>query len=493
MRWGTRGSFRVEKRRAQHKEDFAWWKRELRSLASLPVFALFASVLAAALTGIFVFEAFVTQLYNGPGQRVLGFSPTILFLAIVPSIQGIYQGYAQRLTAWENHKHQSSFAASLTIKTFSLSAVVAYLGLALSAFVYVPYGEVIMQFIQKRILHSSATVDALHATLNETFTGETPSETLKAHTMFATNVEAARERLNPARLQDQMFAYTVTNQIVGTFLEVGLPYILRAVDEFRNGKRKNVNTLLKKKRVGFEDEKTPVSSDEAAKEERAFLERVRAQVALPDYDPFFDYSEMVTQFGYVALWSTIWPLAPVMALVNNVIEMRGDALKMTVHHRRAIPTRTDTIGPWLDVLTFLSWLGALTNSALVYLFRPIAPGLRTVVRTDHPHTMHALAVDKLDTQKLLVTALLIALGASHGYLALRAVVKHVIERAFWHSSSEVAGRGKLERSIKVTYLRSMTANEAKSAQQVANGSNEGSKFWGFDEGLEEIQRTVKDS
>lgn len=59
-----------------------------------------------------------------------------------------------------------------------------------------------------------------------------------------------------------------------------------------------------------------------------------------------------------------------MALVNNFFEIRSDAYKMTVHFRRPIPMRTDTIGAWLDMLTFLTWLAALVNSSLVYLFSP---------------------------------------------------------------------------------------------------------------------------
>lgn len=70
VRWGTKGSFRVEKRRAQF-QPIAWWKRDLRMIASLPVITLFAMVLAVLLTGIFVFEAFVTQLYTGPGHKVI--------------------------------------------------------------------------------------------------------------------------------------------------------------------------------------------------------------------------------------------------------------------------------------------------------------------------------------------------------------------------------------------------------------------------------------
>src|SRR5216684_5214629 len=53
------------------------------------------------------------------------FVPTIIFTAIVPRFLAIYQTRAQNLTQWENHKHQSSFDTSLTIKTFAPSSVVA--------------------------------------------------------------------------------------------------------------------------------------------------------------------------------------------------------------------------------------------------------------------------------------------------------------------------------------------------------------------------------
>jgi len=36
--------------------------------------------------------------------------------------------------------------------------------------------------------------------------------------------------------------------------------------------------------------------------------------------------------------------------------------------QRPTPWRADTIGPWLDSLSFLTWFGSITTSALVYLF-----------------------------------------------------------------------------------------------------------------------------
>jgi anoctamin-10 len=75
-------------------------------------------------------------------------APTILFMALVPRFMAVYQAFALKLTHWENHAHQSTHEASLTLKTFSLSAVVAYLGISLSAFVYVPFGGDVMARVQ---------------------------------------------------------------------------------------------------------------------------------------------------------------------------------------------------------------------------------------------------------------------------------------------------------------------------------------------------------
>ncbi len=130
------------------------------------------------------------------------------------------------------------------------------------------------------------------------------------HKFFESDQGAARGKLKSSRLSGQMFAYTVTNQVVNLFTEVGLPFLTRAFALLRSGKyrtslfRMGMGTP-KKKRVGFEDDKNG-----AARDGREFLERVRREVSLPQYDLFGDYNEMVTQFGYVTLWSTIWPLAP---------------------------------------------------------------------------------------------------------------------------------------------------------------------------------------
>ncbi|KAG5652528.1 hypothetical protein H0H81_004685 [Sphagnurus paluster] len=516
LRFGTRGSFRVEKCRPDHKPGLAWWKRELRILASLPVLILFAGILIALLTGIFLLEAFVTKLYTGPGMKYIGFSPTILFAALIPRFLALYQSLAQRMTVWENHAHYSTHAASLTLKTFALSALVAYMGLGLSAFVYVPFGESVMGFLQAWIFQETTSG---HFMGNKTAVASADGDTKSASPpggFWNFDKATARQRLNPGLLKDQMFAYTVTNQVVNTFQEVGLPYVFRAITSFRN-RRKAVSNhettvVVKngvKKRVVFEDEK-----EKGGLEEREYLDRVRSEVALPDYDVFEDYGEMVTQFGYVALWSTIWPLAPVMALLNNFLEIRSDAFKMTVHNRRPIPTRTDTIGPWLDAMTFLTWLSALTNSALVYLFCP-----RTEDRCSGKNMSHVNKVlfkasgeqpadgSLVATKELLLTAFLIALVASHGYILLRTLVRHLVERIVWTGSEEVKEQEREDRDIKETFLSGFITDDSRKSNgsdslpgsEVATEAPDGTTdsgvvldFWDNDEGLEEISRVSKE-
>jgi anoctamin-10 len=320
LRWGTRGVSRVEKQRPQYKPGVTWWQRDLRVLASIPVIIFFSVILAALLTAIFFLEAFVTELYKGPGQRyvvshdynnftgtnsVQSFSPTILFTALVPRVLSIYQMLANRLTSWENHRHRSSHDTSLTLKSFALSAIVSYLGLALSAFLYVPFGEAVMHYVQGWLYQGRGLFTKIWTFF---LGGKSTLTSVQEAMMWESDISSATKKLNRNRLKDQMFAYTVTEQVVTTFSEIGLPYLQRF---FTFSKiREEASKIVPRRRVTGD-----VSKDNThSKEEEEFIHIVEKEVELIPYDLFDDYGEMVTQFGYVALWSTIWPLAPGICL-----------------------------------------------------------------------------------------------------------------------------------------------------------------------------------
>ncbi|KAG8142703.1 hypothetical protein E2320_005906 [Naja naja] len=57
-----------------------------------------------------------------------------------------------------------------------------------------------------------------------------------------------------------------------------------------------------------------------------------------------EYMEMIIQFGFVTLFVASFPLAPVFALLNNVIEVRLDAKKFVAELRRPDTVRAKDIG-----------------------------------------------------------------------------------------------------------------------------------------------------
>jgi hypothetical protein len=204
-----------------------------------------------------------------------------------------------------------------------------------------------------------------------------------------------------------------------------------------------------------------------------------------------------------------------MSLLNNVIEFPSDAFKIVTHFRHPLPQRTDTIGPWLDCLSFLAWLSALTNSALVYLFRPQA----TTTIKPSP-AAGGVETEKARMQEVLARTLFIALAASHGFIVLRAVVRHVLERVMWYGSAEKERVDAAALEVQKRYVQSIQGGAGAGVPPPGLGATaSGSamaevttahvplpagevqrpetppedEFWQFDEGLDEIRKGIKDS
>jgi anoctamin-10 len=183
-----------------------------------------------------------------------------------------------------------------------------------------------------------------------------------------------------------------------------------------------------------------------------------------------------------------------MGVLNNIIEFPSDAFKIVTHFRHPIPTRSDTIGPWLDGLSLLAWVSALTNAALVYLFHPTAAfavGLRvplsstTTVGSDPHHEQRPTQM-----RDAVVRALFIALAASHGYIILRAAVRHVLERVLWIGSAEKARVDEATREVKERYFQSRQPTTEEHASLAVPPPED--PFWSFDEGIDEIRKGIKE-
>ncbi|KAI1426840.1 calcium-activated chloride channel-domain-containing protein [Xylaria sp. FL1777] len=340
VQWGVRNVSRIQHPRTQFQWDYEApdpvtgepvkyyppTKRLRTQFLGVP-FAI-ACVLALGALYIFCFgvEIFLTQVYDGPFKSYLTFAPTVILSSILPVLTAILTKFAETLTESENYQTNDAHKAALITKIFVINFITSYTPLFLSAFVYMPFGNLIIPYLQ--IFATAANFSNEESMATQEF------------------------RINPNRLKSQIVYFAVTAQVVNAALELVIPYLKRVVLGKVQAKRASQNTKL--------------SQD--APEEHEFLQRVREEAKLQIYDVAVDYREMIVQFGCLSLFSSVWPLTPLAFLVNNWIELRSDAIKIAMTSQRPIPWRSDSIGPWLNALGFLSWTGSLVSSAIVFLF-----------------------------------------------------------------------------------------------------------------------------
>lgn len=354
VRWGVRGVSALDTKRLDftHEQEttdpvtgekmqiFPATKRLQRQLLQIPFAFAAALVLGSLIAVSFGIEIFISEVYDGPFKSVLVFLPTGILTTGLPILTGIFTNFATRLTDFENYETESAYETAMTRKIFVLNFITSYLPIFLTAFVYVPFGSLIVPYL-----------DIFSLTVRPFAENEKQLQTPPSSSHF---------QINPDRLRKQVIYFAVTAQIVNFGMEVIVPYLKR------QGfiKYKEMQSSRAQKAGGA----APPPSETDIPEEKDFLARVRSESELDVYDVTTDLREMIVQFGYLALFSVVWPLTPVSFLINNWIELRADAVKICVEMQRPTPWRADTIGPWLDSLGFLSWLGSITTAALVYMF-----------------------------------------------------------------------------------------------------------------------------
>ncbi|XP_077999893.1 anoctamin-4-like isoform X2 [Glandiceps talaboti] len=90
---------------------------------------------------------------------------------------------------------------------------------------------------------------------------------------------------------------------------------------------------------------------------------------------FSEYLEMVLQFGFVTLFVAAFSLAPLFALLNNIIEIRLDAYKFTSQMRRPLAVRAQDIGIWYGILDGVGKIAVVTNAFVIAITSEFIPRL----------------------------------------------------------------------------------------------------------------------
>lgn len=130
-----------------------------------------------------------------------------------------------------------------------------------------------------------------------------------------------------------------------------------------------------------------------------FTSRVEKEYMKPSYSAsigeeledglFDDFLELALQFGMIMMFACAFPLAFTFSALNNITEIRTDALKLLTMFKRPIPRAATNIGAWLNIFQFLIVMSICTNCAiLVWLYDQegnwsIEPGLAAILVMEH--------------------------------------------------------------------------------------------------------------
>ncbi|XP_078527665.1 anoctamin-10-like isoform X3 [Lissotriton helveticus] len=185
-------------------------------------------------------------------------------------------------------------------------------------------------------------------------------------------------------LKKRLASLLIVSQVSNQFIECILPY------------------LLQRLKLRRKDGKQGVSEDQP------LVDVVFTEGELPAYEGLFDdYMELFVQFGYASLFSCVYPLTAALLVLNNLTEIRTDALKICKLHQKPFPCPASNIGVWQVAFETLGYFAVITNCFLI----SISPEVKELCR---------------DVGVTPALSLLYAVGVEHILIALKLVVAFAI-------------------------------------------------------------------
>lgn len=263
----------------------------------------------------------------------------------------VFNWVSEKFVRWENYAKKSDYENRLIHRRFVFVWSNWFFWFLFLAFVYLPFGGVFVQTLRDLQIHWLAPYDW-------------KPELLTLDTLFVTPL--------------------VVTQFLNMILETFVPYLLRKLRGrpvvcrksspfawcgrrirrmFRTPERPDPEAsknLTAKRLASLVKQKTqfavPVllASDDC---NQYTAYEIIAELKLPVFDPMLDYLDACIQFSYVVMFTVVWPLLPLPAFVNNLLEVRGDAFRLLFANRRPMPRRDTSIGEWVTVLSYANIIG----------------------------------------------------------------------------------------------------------------------------------------
>ncbi|KAK2866834.1 hypothetical protein Q8A67_024951 [Cirrhinus molitorella] len=245
----------------------------------------------------------------------------IINLVVILILDEVYGAVARWLTVLEVPKTDKSFEERLIFKTFILKFVNAFTPIIYIAFFRGRLGGRPGSYLY--VFESYRMEECAHGGC-----------------LMELCIQLSITMLGKQLIQNNLF-------------EIGVP------------KLKKLIRYIKSKRGSFQEE-----------EYEKKLQRYETDYFL---EPFVgltpEYMEMIIQFGFVTLFVASFPLAPLFALLNNIIEIRLDAKKFVAELRRPDAARAKDIGIWYNILRGVAKVAVIVNAFVISFTSDFIPRL----------------------------------------------------------------------------------------------------------------------
>jgi len=95
------------------------------------------------------------------------------------------------------------------------------------------------------------------------------------------------------------------------------------------------------------------------------IESIMEENVMFDFKEFNEQLEITLQFGWIMLFSAVFPLGSTVAMINNTLEMRSDTYKLTHVSQRPVPTVSNGIGSWEHIIEGVIRTAVVVNVAIM--------------------------------------------------------------------------------------------------------------------------------
>jgi hypothetical protein len=177
------------------------------------------------------------------------------------------------------------------------------------------------------------------------------------------------------RLRNLLASMLIVNAIIDNIREVYAPAVtkkgLKAYEKYKNLTPKSSVTGINLD-----------SSFDSSVADTIWMKKVIEELELPEYILSDDYLELVIQYGYITMFAVAFPIAPLLAYLNNLMEAKVDFIKLKGCRRPNIVNQT-TIGGWYSCLNIITFASVLSNCFLLCI---VSENFKTFV----PSSMESL-------------------------------------------------------------------------------------------------------